>query len=159
MVARRNDEIATTAGDARSRADAAAAAVTALPKTAPAPAPPPSPPAVLRSEVEALANRVTALEQAAKALQAELAKRAAADAGDRVVRVAVSAAILQSTVERGDPFAKELAAAKALAGDAKALASLGAVRGFRRAVGGRAQPRVDRAAAGAAAGSGDNAAG
>jgi hypothetical protein len=124
VVARRNDEIATTAGDARSRADAAAAAVTALPKTVPAPAPPPSPPAVPRSEVEALANRVTALEQAAKALQAELAKRAAADAGDRTVRLAVSAAILQSTVERGDPFAKELAAAKALAGDAKALASL-----------------------------------
>lgn len=123
VVARRNDEIATTAGDARSRADAAAATVAALPKTAP-PAPPPGPPAVPRSEVEALANRVTVLEQAAKALQAELAKRAAADSGDRVVRVAVSAAILQSTVERGHPFAKELAAAKALAGDAKALASL-----------------------------------
>jgi hypothetical protein len=117
VVARRNDEIATTA-------DAAAAAVAALPKTAPAPAAPPGPPAVPRSEVEALANRVTALEHAAKALEAELAKRAAADAGDRAVRVAVSAAILQSTVQRGDPFAKELASAKALAGDAKVLGPL-----------------------------------
>lgn len=125
MVTRRNDETATVAGDARARADAAAAAVAALPKAAPpVPAPPPGPPAVPRSEVEALANRVTALEQAAKALQAELVKRAAADAGDRAVRVAVSAAILQSTVERGNPFPKELASAKMLAGDTKALTPL-----------------------------------
>ena len=159
VVARRNDEIATTAGDARSRADAAAAAVTALPKTAPAPAPPPSPPAVPRSEVEALANRVTALEQAAKALQAELAKRAAADAGDRVVRVAVSAAILQSTVERGRSVCQGACLRQGAGRRCQGACVAGAVRGFRGAVGGRAQPRVDRPAAGDAAGSGGNVAG
>jgi hypothetical protein len=124
VMARRNDEVAAIAGDARSRAAAAAAAVAALPKAAPAPATPPGPPAAPRSEVEALANRVAALEQTAKSLQTELARRAAADAGDRMVRLAVTAALLQGTVERGDPFTKELASAKALGGDAKALAPL-----------------------------------
>jgi hypothetical protein len=127
VVARRSDEIATAAADARARADAAAAAVAALPKAAPPPPPaPPAPPAVARGEVEALANRVTALEQAAKALETAIARRATAEASDdRTVRLAVTAALLQATVERGDPFAKELAAAKTLAGDAaKALAPL-----------------------------------
>ena len=98
----------------------------ALPKAAPpAPPAPPGPPAVARGEVEALANRVAALEQTAKALETELARRATAESGgDRTVRLAVTAALLQATVERGDPFAKELAAAKTLAGDAKALAPL-----------------------------------
>jgi hypothetical protein len=114
VVARRSDEIATMAADARSRADAAAA----LPKAAP-----PGPPAAERSEVEALANRVATVERSAKAVEAELAKRAT-EAGERAVRLAVTAAFLQAAVDRGDPFAKELAAAKALGADPKALASL-----------------------------------
>jgi hypothetical protein len=115
VVARRTDEIATVAGDARSRGDAATAAVAALPKTAP--------PAIGRDEVDTLANRVATVERSTKALEAELAKRAA-EGGERAVRLALTAAYLQGAAERGDPFAKELAAAKALGTDTKVLAPL-----------------------------------
>jgi hypothetical protein len=115
VVARRTDEIATIAGDAHSRADAATAAVAALPKT--------PPPAIGRDEVNALANRIATVEGTAKTLEAELAKRAAAG-GERAVRLALTATYLQGAAERGDPFAKELAAAKALGADAKVLAPL-----------------------------------
>ena len=115
VVARRTDEIATIAGDARSRADAATAAVAALPKA--------PPPAIGRDEVNTLANRIATVEGTAKALEAELAKRAA-EGGERAVRLALTAAYLQGAAERGDPFAKELAAAKALGADAKVLAPL-----------------------------------
>jgi hypothetical protein len=62
VVARRSDEIASIAADARARAEAAAA----LPKAAP-----PGPPPAERSEVEALANRVATVERTAKAKEAE----------------------------------------------------------------------------------------
>jgi hypothetical protein len=113
VVARRTDEIATLAADARSRGDAAAAAVAALPKAAPSAA----------GEVGALANRVGAFEQTVKGLEAELVKRAA-EGSDRSLRLAVTAVLLQAAVERGGPFARELAAAKALGADAKLLAPL-----------------------------------
>jgi hypothetical protein len=113
--ARRTDEIATIAADARSRADAASAAVAALPKAAP--------PAIGRDEVDTLANRVATVERTTKALEAELAKRAA-EGSERAVRLALTAAYLQGAVERGDPFVKELAAAKALGADTKVLAPL-----------------------------------
>jgi hypothetical protein len=115
VVARRTDEIATIAADARSRAGAASAAVAALPKAAP--------PAIGRDEVNTLANRVATVERTTKALEVELGKRAA-EGGERAVRLALTAAYLQAAAERGDPFAKELAAAKALGADTKVLAPL-----------------------------------
>src|SRR5207244_10326363 len=47
---------------------------------------------------------------------------AGGETGDRSVRLAVIAAGLRAAVERGEPFAAELAAAKSLAADPAALA-------------------------------------
>ncbi len=80
-------------------------------------------PTVERSDIEALTNRVAALEWTTKTLADDLSKRAA-NAGDRSARLAVSAQALRAAVERGDPFATELAAVKPLALDPQALAPL-----------------------------------
>ncbi len=122
ILGRRSDEIATSARDARQRADATAAALADLTQKVTRP----GAPAVERSELEALANRVTAVERGEKSVEAELAKRPAAESGDRGVRLALAAAVLKAAVERGDPFAAEVATVKALAADAKALSPLDA---------------------------------
>lgn len=116
VVARRGDEIATVAGDARTRSDATATAITELQKV--------RPPEVERREVEVLANRVTALEQAEKALETKFTQSTARQSPDRAVRLAVTAALLQAAVERGDPFAAELAFMKGLKAEPTALAPL-----------------------------------
>jgi hypothetical protein len=88
------------------RADAGAAELGELAQKPPA--------AVDRSEIEALANRVAAVEQSEKS--------AARD--DRAVRLALAATALNAAVERGDAFAAELAAVKALGADPKLTAAL-----------------------------------
>jgi hypothetical protein len=98
---RRDDEVLAAARDARARADASAAALAELA-------------AAERSQLEALANRVTAVERSEKA----------AESGDRAVRLALAATALNNAVERGDAFAAELATAKALGADAKLVAAL-----------------------------------
>jgi hypothetical protein len=103
---RRDDEVLAAARDARARADASAAALAELTQKIPA--------ATERSELEALANRVTAVERSEKA----------AESGDRVLRLALAATALNTAAERGDAFAAELAAAKALGADAKLVAAL-----------------------------------
>jgi hypothetical protein len=105
-VGRRDEEVLAVARDARARADASAAALAELAQKIPA--------ATERSALEALANRVTAVERSEKA----------AESGDRAVRLALAATALNTAVERGDAFAAELAAAKALGADAKLLAAL-----------------------------------
>jgi hypothetical protein len=105
-VGRRDEEVLAVARDARARADASAAALAELAQKIPA--------ATERSELEALANRVTAVERSEKA----------AESGDRAVRLALAATALNTAVERGDAFAAELAAAKALGADAKLVAAL-----------------------------------
>jgi hypothetical protein len=80
-------------------------------------------PAAERNDVEALTNRMAGLERATKAFADDLVKRVAAT-GDRPLRLAVSAQALQAAVERGDPFATELAAVKPLAANPQALAPL-----------------------------------
>jgi hypothetical protein len=107
----RIDELAATARDAKARADAASEAAAKAS----------APDAALRSEAEALAGRVTALEHAERTTD----QRAAAQ--DRAVRLAVVADALRAAVERTAPFATELAAAKALGADAATLAPLDAV--------------------------------
>src|SRR6185503_6991794 len=104
VLGRRNDDIAANAGEARTRADAAAAAVAEL-KKAPAPAAP-------------------MVERAAKAMEAQLAGRTSEGGSDRSLRVVVVASTLNAAVERGAPFVAELGAAKAVAPDPKALAPL-----------------------------------
>jgi hypothetical protein len=118
VVARRGDDIATVAGDARTRSDATATAITELQKVRP------GPPEVERREVEVLANRVTALEQAEKALETKFTQSTARQSPDRAVRLAVTAALLQAAVERGDPFAAELAFMKGLKAEPAVLAPL-----------------------------------
>ena len=105
-LGRRSEEALAVAREARVRTDAGAAELAELAQKPPA--------AVERGEVEALANRVTAVERSEQA--------AARD--DRTVRLALAASALNAAVERGDAFAAELAAAKALGADPKLLAAL-----------------------------------
>jgi len=106
VLGRRSEEALAVAREARVRTDAGAAELAELAQKPPA--------AVERGEVEALANRVTAVERSEQA--------AARD--DRTVRLALAASALNAAVERGDAFAAELAAAKALGADPKLLAAL-----------------------------------
>jgi hypothetical protein len=107
-LGRRNDEAAAAARTAQTRSDATAAAVATLAQKLPAGA------AVERSQVEALAARVAAVESSEKT----------AARGDQAVRLVLVTTALKSAVERGDPFAGELAAAKALGADPKLIAAL-----------------------------------
>jgi hypothetical protein len=118
VVARRNDEVASIAAEARKRAEAAAAALAELPKTQQTDA------SASRAEADALTNRIASLEKTVKALQSELGERASANASDPGLRALAIAGALTSAIDRGAPFAVELAAAKAVAADAKALAAL-----------------------------------
>jgi len=109
-LGRRNDEALAAAREARVRADAGAAEISELTQKPPA--------AIDRGEFETLANRVAAAERSEKA-----AEKAAASA-DRAVRLALAATALNAAVERGDAFAAELAAVKALGADPKLVAAL-----------------------------------
>jgi hypothetical protein len=113
ILGRRTDEAEAAARDARQRAEANTAAPVAAP---------PAAPAIERNELEALANRVAAVERSEKAVEAELAKRPA-ETGDRSLRLVVAAGALKASVERGDPFAAELASVKTIAADSKAFDS------------------------------------
>ena len=110
----RVDGASTAARDAKSRADAA---FEAAQKNAAAPAAQ----AADHKEIETLGTRVAALEQALKSSEARVAATAGADKAGRLAFVAVA---LRATVERGDPFAQELAAVRPLVADAKALGPL-----------------------------------
>jgi hypothetical protein len=118
MLGRRSDEALAAAREARARTDAAVASLGSLSQKVAAA------PVVDRADLDALGKRVVELERSDKALEGELAKRAAADSGDHAVQLALAATALKSVVEHGDPFAAELATAKALAPDPKLLAPL-----------------------------------
>jgi hypothetical protein len=120
ILGRRRDEAVATAREARQRADATATALTELAQKVARPAVP----LAEKSEVEALVNRVGAVERAEKAVEAELAKRQAAANNDKVVRLALAAGALNGAVERGGTFAAELAAVKALGAEPKSVAAL-----------------------------------
>jgi hypothetical protein len=120
ILGRRSDEAVATAREARQRADASAAALAELAQKVARPAVP----LAEKSEVETLANRVGAVERAEKAVEAELAKRQAAAATDKAVRLALAAGALNGAVERGGAYVAELAAAKALGAEPKSLAAL-----------------------------------
>jgi hypothetical protein len=104
-LARRADEIAATARDALTRANAAAAAADAAKNTGPG--------GVQRSDLEALAGRVAALERAVKTLADDSARRVPG-ADDRAARLTIAAEALRAAVERGVPYQAELAAVKSL---------------------------------------------
>jgi len=113
-LTQRIDVASTAAREAKTRADAA---FEAAQKNSSLPAAQ----AADHKEIEALGVRVAALEQATKSTQERIAATAGADRAGRLAFVAVA---LRSAVERGEPFAQELAAAKPLVPDAAALAPL-----------------------------------
>jgi len=107
-LGRRNEETLAAAREARARADAGAAALAELAQKIPDAS------AAVRGELEALGNRVTAVERSEKA----------AERGDRAVRLALAASALNGAVERGEPFATEFATVKALGGAQQLVAAL-----------------------------------
>jgi hypothetical protein len=113
----RLDAANAAARDAKARADAAFEAAQKNSAVAPAQA-------ADHKEIEALVARVAALEQAAKALDEKIARAAMTAGADRAGRLAFVAVALRSAVERGEPFAQELAAVKPLVPDAAATAPL-----------------------------------
>jgi hypothetical protein len=108
VLGRRNEETLAAAREARARADAGAAALAELAQKIPDAS------AAVRSELEALGNRVTAVERSEKA----------AERGDRAVRLALAASALNGAVERGEAFATELATVKPLGGGQQLVAAL-----------------------------------
>jgi hypothetical protein len=115
---RRLQELTTATGEARRRADAAAeqaqASQTAVQTDASAE----------RRDIEALSQRLAALERSTKTLADEAARSNAEGAVDRAVRRALAGVALRGAVERGDPFAAELAALRPFTPDPQALAPL-----------------------------------
>ncbi len=106
--------------DVRGRADAAGAAAEAAHKaTESAP-----PGAIPDADIAGLANRLTAIERAAQAREQELSQALAKIGDTAASRRAVAATALRGAVERGVPYAAELAVARSLATDPGALAPL-----------------------------------
>jgi hypothetical protein len=121
-LTRRVDDLAAAAQTALMEAKSAAEAAKEAAKNA---APSAAQSAVQRSDIEAVEGRVSALQTAMKSLDADLTKRTfSANADDRVMRLAIAAEALRAAVERGAPFAAELAGVRALGADPKALAPL-----------------------------------
>lgn len=111
-VNQRLDRIAVAAQGARTRADEAAAAAKGATASA-----------VQHSDLDALSSRIAALEGEIKSLS-EAAARRAVPRDDRAARGAVASAALRAAVERGAPFASELAAVKSFGADHDAVAAL-----------------------------------
>jgi len=101
---RRSDDAAALLREIRERVDAVAKAGTTA--------------GADHAQVEQLAGRVATIERAGKTIENELRNENATS--DRAVRIAVATAALKSAVERGIPFAAELAAVRPLI-DAKVL--------------------------------------
>lgn len=112
---KRSDDIAALAAEARDRASSAVSAAEAAQKARAASSD-------RRADLDALTNRIAALEQSARSSQAELARRISAD--DAKGRLAIAAIALRDAAESGMPFTAEFAAMKSLSGDAAALAAL-----------------------------------
>jgi hypothetical protein len=79
---------------------------------------------VRHEDVDALANRIMALESAVKGLAAATAPLASSGANDRSARLTIAAEALRAAVERGAPYQAELNAVQALGVDQKATAAI-----------------------------------
>jgi hypothetical protein len=111
---RRTEDASANASQARERADAVATAVTQLQASVQDTAKS-NTAGVSPTALDAVQNRLAALEQSARAAHDDMAKTAMADSA---ARQALSAAALRDTVLSGAPFSAELAQAKSLgAGD------------------------------------------
>jgi hypothetical protein len=114
-LTRRVDDIAASSQSALAQGKAAAAAADDAKNAAQA--------SVQPGAVDALAQRVAALESAVKSLTAEVAQNRAS-ANDAAVRATVAAEALRAAIERGAPYQAELAAVKSFGADAGAAAAL-----------------------------------
>lgn len=112
---RRVDDIAAASQSAAKQADAATAAADAA-KSA-------DQTNVQHGDLDALANRVAALESAAKTLSDDEAHRAA-NAEDQAARLTIAAAALRTAVESGAAYQAELAAVQSLGVDQSTTAPL-----------------------------------
>lgn len=117
---KRSDDIAALAREARDRAASAVTTAEAAQKESRSTAP------ESRADLDALNARIAALEQSARASQAELARRLSADdaRNDAKGRLAIAALALRDAVDSGLPFNAELGAVKSLSGNAAALAAI-----------------------------------
>jgi hypothetical protein len=109
----RSDDATANAARARTQADAAEKAVAQLRGSVQDVAKDASA-AITPAQIEALTQRLAALEAASKAARDDLNKTTASD---KAARLALSAAALRAAVTGGAPFATELAQAKALGAD------------------------------------------
>ena len=107
---KRSDDVATTATQARERADAAEKTVAELRASVQDTAKNASP-GISAVELDALQKRLAALEQSAQSARDDIAK---ATSTDKATRLALAAAALRDAVESGAPFAAELAQAQSL---------------------------------------------
>ncbi len=140
---KRTDDIAATAGKAQQSAAAAQTAIDELKQDVRnvATAQKSGAPSVTPAALDTLEKKVAALEtelaNARKQLEGDIKsvrgevtsarqQIAKAAAGDRAARLALTASALRSAVVSGAPYAAELAQAKSLGADAKALAPLDA---------------------------------
>jgi hypothetical protein len=105
----RADAAAVAAKNAGERADAASAAAKQTAQSAQSAAQS----AVSRNDLDALANRIAALDRQITALGNATAQRPTSTA-DRTARAALAAEALRAAVERGAPYQAELAAVKSL---------------------------------------------
>jgi hypothetical protein len=120
---RRVDGVAATSLSAAKQADAASAAADAAKNAANYAATSSDQKSVQQADVDALAERMTALESAVKGL-ADNAARQASNTDDTAARLTIAAEALRATVERGVPYQAELEAVQSLSADHKAIAPL-----------------------------------
>ena len=116
----RNDDASANAARAREQADAAEKAVMQLRGSVQDVARDASS-AVTPAQIEALTQRLAALEATAKTAHADVDK---AVASERATRLALAASALRTAVLAGAPFASELAQAKSLGAPERYLAPL-----------------------------------
>jgi len=114
----RVDDIAAASQSAAKQADAATAAAAAA-KSA-------DQTTVQHGDIDALANRVAALESAVKSLSDDVTHRAS-NTDDQAARLTIAAQALRAAVERGGPYEAELKAVAALGADQNATAPLEAL--------------------------------
>jgi hypothetical protein len=114
-VAALRDELAATRAESEKTA-AAVNEVKSAPRETPAPPPPP--------DLSAINARLARIEAAANTLSAEAAQRNAAPKDDPQLRRVVAAALLDTSVRTGEPYAAALSAAKPFAASPDALKPL-----------------------------------
>jgi len=116
---RRVDGVAATSLSAAKQADAASAAADAAKNAATNS----DQKSIQQADIDALVERITALESAVKEL-ADNATRQASRADDTAARLTIAAEALRTAVERGVPYQAELAAVQSLGADRNTIAPL-----------------------------------